>query len=153
VRTVLLDVLVFLSFSWWLGQALSSRALAVLGKPVFRFSAFHLESFWLWPLILCGAVVLLDLFFGLEPWSYAAWNVGLAVLFLYGLQALAIVRFVFEKFRVAGVVWVLLLVGLAVLCASPQVGLYVLLIIPTFGVSEQWVRYRIPREPMPTERQ
>ena len=153
VRTVLLDVLVFLSFSWWLGQALSSRALAVLGKPVFRFSAFHLESFWLWPLILCGAVVLLDLFFGLEPWSYAAWNVGLAVLFLYGLQALAIVRFVFEKYRLPRLLWVLLLIGLAVLCASPQAGLYVLLIIPTFGVSEQWVRYRIPREPMPTERQ
>ena len=118
----------------------------------FRFSAFRLESGWLWPLIVSGALVLADLFFGISAWAYAAWNIGLVLLFLFGLQGLAIVLFLFEKYRVPRLLWFLFIVGLAVLAASPGAGLFFVLVIPVLGISENWIRYRIPRAPAPTER-
>jgi hypothetical protein len=29
------------------------------------------------------------------------------------------------------------------------VGLFIILAVPLFGISENWIRYRIPREPAP----
>jgi hypothetical protein len=92
-----------------------------------------------------------DLFFGISFWAYIAWNVGLVVLFVYGLQGLAIIRFLFEKHGVPRFLWLLLIVGLALLAASPRAGIFVILAVPVFGVSENWVRYRIPRDAEPTE--
>jgi hypothetical protein len=43
-----------------------------------------------------------------------------------------------------------MIVGLAMLGASPRAGLFVILAVPVFGVSENWIRYRIPRDAAPT---
>ena len=151
LRSFLLDYVVLLSFSWWMGQAAASRTAALFGsRPTFRFAEFRLEPWWLWPLIASGALVLADLFFGISAWAYVAWNIGLVLLFLYGLQGLAIVRYVFEKHGVPRFLWLLLIVGLAMLCASPRAGLFVMLAVPVFGLSENWIRYRVPRDTAPT---
>jgi hypothetical protein len=152
LRSLLADYAIMLAFSWWAGQAAASRARVALGgEAEFRLSRFRLESAWLWPLIVSGALVLADLFFGISAWAYAAWNVALVLLFFFGLQGMAIVLFIFEKYRVPRVLWVLLVVGLLILAASPGAGLIVVLAIPLFGISENWIRYRIPREAAPTE--
>jgi hypothetical protein len=151
LRSYLLDYVVLLSFSWWTGQAAASRTAMLFGsRPTFRFAEFRLEAWWLWPLIVSGALVLADLFFGISAWAYVAWNIGLVLLFLYGLQGLAIVRFVFEKHGVPRFLWLLMIVGLAMLGASPRAGLFVILAVPAFGVSENWIRYRVPRDAAPT---
>ncbi len=73
------------------------------------------------------------------------------LLFLYGLQGLAIIRFIFEKHGVPRFLWLLVIVGLAMLSASPRAGPFVILAVPAFGVSENWIRYRVPRDAEPTE--
>ncbi len=160
LRSLAADYLVLLSFSWWAGQAAARRAPAYQVAGGFRLSSFRLESGWLWPLIVSGALVLADLFFGASPsfaffravgGAYAAWNVGLVVLFLFGLQGMAIVMFLFEKYRLPRVLWFLLIVGLVVLAASPGAGLFIVLLVPVLGISENWIRLRIPREAAPTE--
>jgi hypothetical protein len=152
LRSFLVDYVVLLSFSWWAGQAAAARTAVFFGaRPMFRFAEFRLEAWWLWPLIVSGALVLADLFFGISAWAYVAWNIGLVLLFLFGLQGLAIIRFVFEKHGVPRFLWFLLVVGLAMLAASPRAGLFVILAVPAFGVSENWVRYRVPRDTAPTE--
>ncbi len=152
LRSLLADYAIMLAFSWWAGQAASNRARALLGmEPGFRLSRFRLESAWLWPLIVSGAAVLADLFFGISVWAFAAWNIGLVLLFLFGLQGLAIVLFLFEKYRIPRLLWFLLVVGLVILAASPGAGLFIVLLIPLLGISENWIRYRIPREAAPTE--
>jgi uncharacterized protein YybS (DUF2232 family) len=95
--------------------------------------------------------VLADLFFGIGGWAYVAWNVGLVLLFLFGLQGMAIIHFLFEKYKVPRLLWVLLVAGLVILAVSPGIGLFIVLVIPVFGISENWIRYRIPREAAPTE--
>lgn len=149
LRSFLADVIVVLSFSWWAGQASAARASPIFGpRSSFHFAQFRLEGWYLWPLIFSGALILADLFFGISFWAYAAWNVGLVVLFLYGLQGLAILRFLFEKHGIPRIFWLLLIAGLAV---SVRAGPFVILVIPIFGVSENWIRYRVPRSPEPTE--
>jgi len=157
LRSFLADYLVLLSFSWWAGQAGGRRRLVYGAAPDgFRLSRFRLESGWLWPLIAAGAVVLADMFLnisarGLSVLAYAGWNLGLALLFLFGLQGMAIVMFLFEKYRLPRILWFLLVVGIVVLAASPGAGVFVVLIIPVLGISENWIRFRIPRGAAPTE--
>jgi hypothetical protein len=158
LRSFAADYLVLLSFSWWAGQAAGRRRSGFGEVPAegFRLSRFRLESFWLWPLILSGALVLGDLFLGISrlgvpALAYAAWNAGLALLFLFGLQGMAIAAFLFEKYRLPRILWLLLVVGIAVLGASPGAGLFFVLAIPVLGISENWIRFRIPRGAAPTE--
>jgi hypothetical protein len=145
-----------LSFSWWAGQASASRSVWP-PRARFHFSAFRLESFWLWVLIGALALILADLFFGSRLSGtgvyaqYAAWNIGLVVVFLYGLQGLAIGRFLFEKNGLPRFLWLMLLVVLAVLGASPRVGFFVILALAAFGVSENWIRLRVDPDRKPNE--
>ena len=153
LRTVVADYLMLLAFSWWAGQAAALRTAALFGaRPRFHFALFRLEGGWLWPLIAAGALVLADLFFGISFWAYAAWNVGLGVMFLYGLQGLAVLRFLFEKHGLPRMLWLLLIVVIGVLAASPRVGMFVMIALPVFGVSENWIRYRVPRDTAPAEK-
>jgi hypothetical protein len=152
LRSFLADVVVLLAFSWWAGQASAARTSGIFGAHAkFRFVEFRLEGRYLWPLIISGALVLADLFFGISFWAYAAWNVGLVLLFLFGLQGMAILRFLFEKHGLPRILWLLLIAVLAVLAASPRAGLFVIVAVPLFGVSENWIRYRVPRSAAPTE--
>jgi hypothetical protein len=152
LRSLLVDYAMLISFSWWAGQAAASRAPVVFGDvPRFRFAQFRLESWWLWPLIGSAALVLADLFFGLSAWAYAVWNLALVLLFQYGLQGMAILWFLFDKHRIPRFLWVLLIIGLAILAASPGAGVFIVLAIPVLGISENWVRYRIPRDAAPPE--
>ena len=154
LRSVLADYAVLLTFSWWAGQASANRGRALAGLPaVFKLVRFRLEIGWLWPLIISGGLVLVDLFFGISVWAYAAWNIGLVLLFLFGLQGMAIVLFLFEKYRVPRLLWFLLIVGLVILAASPGAGVFIVLAIPVLGISENWIGYRIPREAAPTEQE
>jgi hypothetical protein len=64
---------------------------------------------------------------------------------------MAIVLFLFEKYGIPRLFWFLLVVGLVILAARSGAGLFIVLLIPLLGISENWIRYRIPREAAPTE--
>jgi len=170
-RSLLAFYFGLLSFSWWAGQTSASRVPWARQRR-FHFADFRLEGFWLWPLIASWALVLLDLFLhfpgpgrvtldaarGMSPggspfWIYCAWNVGLVMMILYGLQGLSILRFLFEKHGLPRLLWLILLVGLIALAASPKAGLLVIVALPAFGVSENWIRYRVAAEREPNESQ
>jgi hypothetical protein len=154
LRSMLAYYAIMLTFSWWAGQASANRGRALAGlPPVFQFSRFRMDAGWLWPMIAAGGLVLADLFFGISVWAYAAWNIGLVLLFLFGLQGMAIVRFLFEKHGVPRFFWFMLVAALVVIARQSDAGLFVVLVIPVLGISENWIRYRIPREAAPTEQE
>jgi hypothetical protein len=159
LHSFVLAVFAFLAFSWWAGSAAGSRtpvaapSAALAPAQRWRFAAFRLESWWLWPLIVSLALVAADLL-GLAgrlpaSWtasatgvSYAAWNAVLVVLFLFGLQGLAILRFWLEKRGVARFVWPLAVAVVLAALATPRLNAVVAVALPLFGASENWVRYR-----------
>jgi hypothetical protein len=159
LRSFIAGYVAVLGFSWWAGSASAARSLALRGgllpattpRPA-RLSEFRLESFYLWPLIASWAGIGLDLWIGLSFASYTVWNAGLVMLFLYGLQGVAILRFLFEKHRLPRLLWFLLVVGLLVLAASPRTNLFVVIAVPVFGISENWIRYRVREAPGADER-
>ncbi|HVO37627.1 MAG TPA: DUF2232 domain-containing protein [Spirochaetia bacterium] len=152
-RTLLAIYFALLSFSWWAGQMSARRAQSGAERLPFHFARFHLEAFWLWPLIASCGVILADLYFHIAAWSLVAWNIGLVLVFLYGLQGLAILRFLFEKHGLPRILWLLLVALVIGLAASPRAGLFVAVALPAFGVSENWIRYRVPRSAQPTEQE
>jgi hypothetical protein len=153
LRSLLADYIVMLAFSWWAGQAAAARSPVYRdGQPGFHFARFRLESWWLWPFIAGGGVILVDLFFHITPWAYAAWNVGIVMLFLYGLQGMSIICFLFEKYHIPRFVWVVTVIMVALCALSPGAGVFVILAVPVFGISENWIRYRIPRDEAPKEK-
>jgi hypothetical protein len=144
-------VFAFLAFSWWAGSAAGRRAVPA-GQPAraWRFAVFRLEAWWLWPLIVSLALVLAVTLFAdaasAPAWlayaSYPAWNAALLLLFLFGLQGLAILRFLLEKRGIARFLWPLLVAAVAAALATPRLNLAAALVLPLFGASENWVRYR-----------
>ncbi len=158
LRTCLFWYFLILAFAWFTGGAIGFR-MALPGmrkKERPRLASFRLESWYMWPLIASGAAVLLDLIVPIPAVSAAGWNVGLVVMFLFGMQGLAIVKFVLEKYGLPRFIWT---IAVALLCivvlnainaiAYRSVDLNVILVaaIPAFGVSENWIRFRIPRDP------
>lgn len=151
LRSFVLSVFAFLAFSWWAGSAAGSRVLP-LAPPSrrWRFAAFRLESWWLWPLIVSLALVAADVLGAAERVSaaaaanvsYVAWNAALVVLFLFGLQGLAILRFWLEKRGLARFLWPLAVVLVLIALATPRLNAVVAVALPLFGASENWVRYR-----------
>jgi hypothetical protein len=151
LNSFVLSVFALLAFSWWAGTAAGSRAARPAPVPRWSFAAFRLESWWLWPLIASLALVLADLLLGGEPgasgaWltyaSYAAWNTALVMLFLFGLQGLAILRFWLERRGIARFVWPLAVAVALIALATPRLNVVVAVALPLFGASENWVRYR-----------
>ena len=145
-HSFVLWIFALLAFSWWAGSAAGRRADAP-SAPRWRFAAFRLEGWWLWPLIVSLALVAAD-FLGLagrvpEPVSVyvsgAAWNAALVMLFLFGLQGLAILRFWLERGGVARFLWPL---GVVALLVTPWLNVFTAVALPLFGASENWVRYR-----------
>ncbi len=144
-------IFAFLAFSWWAGSAAARRA-SPAGQTArsWRFAAFRLEAWWLWPLIaslaLVLAVALLADAASAPAWlayaSYPAWNAALLLLFLFGLQGLAILRFLLEKRGIARFLWPLLVAAVAAALATPRLNLAAAVVLPLFGASENWVRYR-----------
>jgi hypothetical protein len=154
LRSVAASFAILLAFSWWAGQAFATRTAVLMGMPPrFRFAEYRLEGWWLWPLIGSGALVALDLMKGLGTWAYPVWNAALVMLFLYGLQGMAILRFLLEKYRLPRLLWVLAIAAGASVFASgaSAASVILVLVIPVFGMSENWIRYRVPRPAEPTE--
>jgi hypothetical protein len=150
LNSFVLAVFALLAFSWWAGSAAAARAPQPVPAPRWRFAAFRLEGWWLWPLIVSLALVAADLLSLGErvpggwaaPVSYAAWNAALVMLFLFGLQGLAILRFWLEKRGLARFVWPLVVAVVLAALVTPRLNAVAAVALPLFGASENWVRYR-----------
>ncbi len=146
IRSFLVMYFMLIVFQWWAGSAAAARTIPS-PEPVPRLADFHLESFYLWPLIVSGALILLDVTIGIWAFGYAAWNIGLVFMFLFGVQGMAIIKFLFEKYRLPQFLWATLVLTLAILLVFPQypqLNLFFMIAFPALGVSENWIRFRVP---------
>jgi hypothetical protein len=150
LHSFVLAIFALLAFSWWAGSTAAARAPQPAAAPRWRFAVFRLEGWWLWPLIASLALVAADLL-GLGDrtpgtWavyaSYAAWNAALVMLFLFGLQGLAILRFLLEKRGLARFGWPLVVAIVLAALVTPRLNAVAAVVLPLFGASENWVRYR-----------
>ncbi|MBN2050108.1 MAG: DUF2232 domain-containing protein [Spirochaetales bacterium] len=107
-----------------------------------RLDTFRVPDFFIWPLLVGWAGVLLDTWKGIGVAGYVFWNGALVFLFLYGLQGIGVLRALLHRYRVP--MFVRLFIGLicVMILMRPGLNLIVFIGIPGLGVSELWIRYR-----------
>jgi len=141
LRTFAFDYFLLLAFSWWAGSRIGARAA---GKQpgVRKLIQFTLPQGYVWPLIASLALILADATIGIGAAGFLAWNVCLVFLFLYGLEGLGILQFLFHKYHLPRSLNWLAVLAVAALAMTPRIGVSILILFPILGVSEIWIRYR-----------
>ena len=148
LRTFLFSYFLVLTFSWWAGKRASLRAAAQRG-PRHGLADFFLPDLYVWPLI--GSLTLVSVDALLPDRAMPAfsaglaaigWNAALIILFLYALQGLGIIQFIFQRRGVGRSLRFFFYLILAILFITPRVNIGVAVALPGFGVSEIWLKYR-----------
>ena len=134
-----------LSAAWYGGRAAANRSL---GKRdhLEILARFRLPVFFVWPLIVSWALVLLTRLLKVNYIDSLVLNIALIFLFLYGMQGTSIARHLIMKYNVSRGWRLAVLVGLAAALFVPVLTLIVFIAVPALGVSEIWLKYRTRRK-------
>ncbi len=146
-KSYIFDYFALIGFSWWVGTTSSVRAATMLGTyngetNIPRVANFKLPEYYLWPLIINFALVLIDFKINLSAIGYIAWNIFLILVLLYAIQGIAIINFLFKYFRVNIGFRFIVFFTLAILLFTPKINILILILIPGLGISEIWIKYR-----------
>jgi len=134
-------------FSFFLVMALS-RLIAdrfyrrLHGGSSFNFVNFHVPELLLWPVLVAWAGVLLDVTAGVPVVGFLFWNYGMILLFLYGLQGIGVLKFLFGRYGVSRLIQTLVVFSAAIVLMTPRINLVLIVGVPLLGLSEYWVHYR-----------
>lgn len=139
LRNFMFAYMLVVTGNWWFGRSIVQRTKQ---QPVFNTVYFRLPEYFIWPLLLSWAFVLLDSFKSLGSLEYVFWNTGLIFLFLFGLQGLGIIKFLFARYNVPRGIRLLLSFVCIILCFIPGVNYVIFIGIPGIGASELWIKYR-----------
>lgn len=128
---------------------ITSRAADLVGfrfgrRDILRLVDFKVPEILLWPMLLTAVAILVEVFelTGLGFMSPIVWNAGLILLFLYGLQGLAILRSLFIRFHVPSGLRLMTEFILIMILVMPGINLVVIIGLPVLGISETWVNLR-----------
>lgn len=144
LRSYLADYFLLLAFSWWAGNLIGARSLGRRSAAT-RLEHFRLPDGYVWPLIAGLAVLLLGLLIPLGVVNFAAWNLTLIMVLLYGLSGLGIIRFLLRRAGAPPGLKIGIALALIILAFVPRINLALAVLIPGLGVSEIWIKYRRER--------
>ena len=130
-----------LAANWLIGTAIGSGTGFSRRSGKF-LQDYRLQDRFVWVLLLPWAGNLLSLMMNLGPLRYLFWNIGLIMLFLYGMQGMGILKYFLIRSRVSRGTQFFLAVLFVFIVLIPGLNLVLLVGIPLLGVSETWVNYR-----------
>ncbi len=139
-RNFLFSYFLLLTAMWALSDGIYRRTLA---RAPFSLSDFTVPESFLWPLLSAWAAVLLDVILGLGFFGYLIWNAALILLFVYALQGIGILKFLFRRYGVGGGWRIMVTVASVIILFTPGINLVLIVGVPLLGVSEYWIHYRI----------
>ncbi|MBI9108388.1 MAG: hypothetical protein JEZ04_16700 [Spirochaetales bacterium] len=113
-------------------------------RDILRLVDFKVPEILLWPMMLSAVAALVEVFdlLKLGMMSPIIWNAGLILLFLYGLQGLAILRSLFIRFHVPNGLRLMTEFILIMILVMPGINMIVIIGLPVLGVSETWINLR-----------
>lgn len=144
IKVILLRNYLFVYFitvagSVWAGRAIAARMARTRSEG---FRNFHIPDRMIWPLLISWALVLVDNFISIGAIAYAAWNIGLILLSIYGMQGIGIIQTVLDRRNVSKYFRILITAAMVMMVFWPGVNLVILIGLPILGVSELWVHFR-----------
>lgn len=113
-------------------------------RQALKLINFNVSSLLLWPMLLAAVGMLVDIFelFNLGFVSAVVWNVGLVLMFVYGLQGLAIMRSLFLRFKLPQSFRLMFEFIILLMLVMPGINYIVIIGLPVFGISETWINLR-----------
>lgn len=113
-------------------------------RDILKLVNFKVPEILLWPMLLTAVAVLVEVFDLLKLGfvSPIIWNAGLILLFLWGLQGLAIIRSIFIRFRIPDGLRLMTEFILIMILVMPGINLIVIIGLPVLGISETWINLR-----------
>ena len=150
LRGVLFLYLVYLVAAWWLGSLWGARTVG-MRSPIGRLVAFRLESWCIWAILLSGAVVLGDAVLDeIGMLSYVGWNVFIVFLFLFALQGIGVLQWLYRRYNVPTPMRVMIGVALVFMLFRPVLAFVPVFGLPLLGISEMWVDFKRPQSDQQT---
>jgi hypothetical protein len=125
--------------SVWIGRAIAARFSRTITGG---FRSFHIPDRIIWPLLASWALVLVDYLVGIGSIAYAVWNIGLILLFVYGMQGIGIIQTFLDRRNVSRYFRILLAAGMIMFVFWPGINLVILIGLPVLGVTEMWIHFR-----------
>jgi len=139
VKNYIFSYFLVISSGWLIADRLYSR---FFGGKAFRILSFYVPQWLLWPVLGAWTGVLLDVVIGI-PWiGFLFWNYGMILLFIFGLQGIAIMKFLFGQYGVSRFIQMLVVFSAAIVLMTPRINFVLIAGVPLLGLSEIWIRYR-----------
>lgn len=127
----------------------SSRVSEMVRRRIEKREAFKLINFsvpnnLLWPMLLAAVGMLVEIFelLDLGYGSPVVWNCGLILMFIYGMQGLAILRSLFIRFKLPPSLSMMIEFIIIFMLFMPGINYIVIIGLPVFGISETWINLR-----------
>jgi hypothetical protein len=139
LRNYLFIYFVILSANWWIGTSILKRSRR---EQQFDISGFKLPDYFIWPLLISWAFILLDVLIEIGWPAYFFWNTGMISLFVFGLQGFGVLRHLLKRYNLSRSLRMLLTFIIIVMVFMPGVNLVIFIGLPGLGVSELWIKYR-----------
>ncbi len=140
VRNYLFSYFVVMALSWLVTKRLYARMVGRL--EAFSLVNFRVPEQMLWPVLTAWAGVLLEVTVGIPWFGFLFWNYGMILLFIFGLQGIGIMKFLFERYGVSRLIQTLVVFSAAIVFLTPRINLILIVGVPLLGLSEYWVHYR-----------
>lgn len=148
IKDILLKNFVFiyyiiLSGCVWIGGSAGMRTIGVRPR---KLTEYVLPEWFIWPLLISWAIVLLDVLLGIGALSYVGWNAGLVMLFTFGMQGIGIMQSILNRRGVPRGLRIVLAAAIVLFLLWPGVNMVIIVGLPCLGVSEVWIKYRKPQK-------
>ncbi len=146
IRNIFLSSYLFsyaliLAASWAGGTYIGLRSRGYTGR-IGLIRNFSVKDTFIWPLLVSWTIVLISRFTDLGFFQYIAFNSGFIFLFFFGIQGLAVLGVLMDRYQISRGLRIALIVMMIILLFLPGVNWAVLIGLPGLGVSEIWVKYR-----------
>lgn len=146
LRFVLLLYLFYLLSAWWLGSVWGARTVR-RKSPIGKIIAFRLEPWCLWGFLLSGIGLLGNFLIqaDLGVLKYAAPNIFSVLAFLYALQGLGVLRWLYRRYQQLGAIRTIVTVVLIIMFLRLNLMIIPIAGLTLLGISETWIDFKRPK--------
>ena len=144
-RSNILAYVLFLLSGWWIGQKLGNLSIRTPWRHNLLY--FRINPWSLWLLLVSASILVINIFKDFGIYTNIAYNLFGIFLFLYLLQGIGILRWLFLKYRVSRVMQFGINSVIVFMLFGEITQFITLFGLPLVGLSEIWVDFGRPKRP------
>jgi hypothetical protein len=108
----------------------------------YALGSFKLDDRYIWFFITGWFGVVVSVYLETGFAEYLFWNTAIIFLYLFGVQGIGIIQYLFEKYSVSKGARLAIVIGSIIGLLTPGINVLILFGVPVFGASEIWIHYR-----------